>query len=349
MRATPSVLVVANPVSGGGRAAHRAGEIVARLADAGLRCRAIESRPGDAREWLPVELAGVSLVVVVGGDGAVRQAASALAGGNRLLWHSPAGTENLFARSLGMREGAGPILDALGRARESRVDVGWAKAKEEHAFTLMASCGFDAEVVNDLARQRRGSISHRAYAGPILRTLRSFEPPFVTIEASIKPAEFDGVVRRDAGARKRDAPVRGTEVLGASGGAIVANGPRYALRLDPIPSARLDDGCLHAALLPSRGGVSALAWALRCVVGARPSPVSAARLLVRTDRPVHWQLDGDAAPWGPADSVEFRLQRRALPILLPATTARGRSAEPWRDSLVSPPRDWTLSPLDEEV
>lgn len=321
------------------------------LASDGLRCRSMDSQPGDAREWLAPALAEVDLVVAVGGDGAARQAASAIADRAVHLWISPSGTENLLARALGMRGGPAALLAAIRARRSTAIDLALAQAEGssmadgagdagaavnaaaapgamtsagDQRFVLMASCGFDAEVVARLAAVRRGAISHASYLGPIAGSLRGFRPPRVSIE-------FDG-----------------GEVAGI-GGAIVANAPRYAFGIDPIRRARLDDGVLDAALLPCRGGFGALVLGARCLLGFRPGSLASPTLRVTTDRPVVWQLDGDPAPWGPVSRVEFGVRHRAVRILLPAPPAPGEFEASLRQSLESPPVEWSLPPFDEEV
>ncbi len=343
-RRAPRILLVSNPIAGGGMARLGAAAILEALSSARIPARSIDSQPGDARDWLPSHLDGVELVVVVGGDGAARQAASVLDGRDIHLWHSPSGTENLLARSLGMAAGAKPLLEALRARRSTAVDLGWARpvdagtgtgavaappgegggARVDHPFLLMASCGFDAEVVARLAASRRGAISHASYLGPILSALRHYRAVPITVEV-------DATTERSVG------------------GVIVANAPRYALGLDPIRAARMDDGWLDASLLAVRNGVDALLLGVRCVIGGRPASRRGTRIRVECEQPVPWQIDGDAAPWGSARAVEFGLRRRALRILLPAPRVPGEFESSLQESLESPPVEWTVPPFDEEV
>ncbi|MBM4113936.1 MAG: hypothetical protein FJ253_11315, partial [Phycisphaerae bacterium] len=281
---------------------------------------------GDARAWLEPALASIDLVVVVGGDGAARQVASVIAGRAVHLWISPAGTENLLARALGMERSGAALVRAIQAKRATAIDLGWARPAggADANFLLMASCGFDADVVARLTASRRGAISHASYLRPILGALWSWRSPTVRLE-------IDG------------------EQTIAVGGAIVANGPRYAFGIDPVRAARFDDGMLSAALLPSRGGAGALALGAGCVMGFRPRPRACERLRVICDRPVHWQLDGDSAPWGVADTVEFGLRRRAVRILLPAPRVPGQFESSLLEVLVRPAVEWSLAPFDEEV
>jgi len=321
----PRILLVSNPISGGGRAARLAERIGAALAPRVALVRHVATQPAPAHTWLAPELDEIDLVAVVGGDGAVRQVAPLIAGGAVHLWHVPAGTENLFAKSLGMRAGADALRAAIDAHHGAEIDLALATPRDEpdrrdtgdvapndgsgidHPFLLMASCGFDAEVVHRVAAVRRGAISHLTYAGPILSTLRSFAAPRVTVEA------VDAI---DAGRATGANGAIGADDFAAS--LVIANGPRYALGIDPVPGARLDDGLLHAVRFPGRSAAAALAWALRSRVGRAPSAWSAASFRVVTDLPMHWQLDGDAAPWGAFRTIDFRLCERRVRVLLPA-------------------------------
>ncbi|HET8594074.1 MAG TPA: diacylglycerol kinase family protein, partial [Intrasporangium sp.] len=97
---------------------------------------------------------GADLVVVIGGDGTVREVAGALAGTGVRLGIVPRGTANLFARNLrlpylSLRRSVAVALDGvphdvdLGRARWGRPDG----AVGEGAFVVMAGIGQDARTI----------------------------------------------------------------------------------------------------------------------------------------------------------------------------------------------------------
>ena len=69
-----------------------------------------------------------------------------------------------------MTRSAPALLAALEARRILEVDVGLAN---DHPFLLMASVGFDADVVHDLAARRGNSISHLSYLPPIIEILPS--------------------------------------------------------------------------------------------------------------------------------------------------------------------------------
>lgn len=303
------VMVVYNPVSGSGRAAELATGLVERLhgrrlgPDPGelLEVRAAPSRPEDPRRWLDPLLEGIGLLVVVGGDGAVRLAAASAIRADVPLYHFPAGTENLFARDHGMRADPAVLLHAIEHGSTRRLDV---FRVDGELGLLFASVGFDAEVVQDLSVRRTGSIRHLSYLPPILRQLLAWR--------RIRPRihlEVDG--------RSLGAPRHG---LG-----LVANSPQYALRLNPARGARPDDGQLDVLLLPARTFIGLLAWAVRCRLGrAGPGamrPVGRGRrVTLELDRPAHLQIDGDPARGdGPRARYEVLLEPGVLPIRSPSS------------------------------
>src|SRR5437899_3184974 len=67
-----------------------------------------------------------SLIVAIGGDGSVREAAATMATGAPPLAIVPAGTGNVLAGSLGIR-GVGPALDAIRSGAPRLVDLGRAR------------------------------------------------------------------------------------------------------------------------------------------------------------------------------------------------------------------------------
>lgn len=255
---------------------------------------------------MPAALADRDVAVIVGGDGAVHLTAPWAAAANVPIYHCPAGTENVFARALGKSSSPSAVVAAIERGATRQVDLG---EIEGEAFVLMASAGFDADVVHRLAARRRASIRHVSYVPPLLHATCWWRGPDVAISV-------DGA-----------APVE----LGR-GLVIVATMAEYALRLNPARGALDDDGLLDAVFLPCRSGLGALGWALR--LRASRGPLAGAwrargrRFAVMLDRPVLWQCDGD--PFGPAgaaarDTVTIGVSDRRLRILLPAPSETGRT------------------------
>ena len=91
---------------------------------------------------------GVDVVVVLGGDGTVNEAANGLAGTHTALAPLPGGSTNVFARTIGLPddpvEATAALLDALARRSIERVGLG---SVDGRYFLFNVGLGFDAAVV----------------------------------------------------------------------------------------------------------------------------------------------------------------------------------------------------------
>jgi diacylglycerol kinase family enzyme len=105
---------------------------------------------------------GVDVVVVLGGDGTLNEAANGLAGTRCALGVLPGGSTNVFARTIGMTndpvEATGELLRALALPSIRPVSLGRVNGRY---FLFHAGVGFDAAVVE--AVERRGVL--KRYAG----------------------------------------------------------------------------------------------------------------------------------------------------------------------------------------
>jgi diacylglycerol kinase family enzyme len=106
--------------------------------------------------------AGTDVVVVLGGDGTLNEAANGLAGTDTALAALPGGSTNVFARTIGLPndpiEATGELLDALGRGSIRRVGLGSVNGR---FFLFHVGMGFDAAVVQQV--ERRAAL--KRYAG----------------------------------------------------------------------------------------------------------------------------------------------------------------------------------------
>ena len=252
----------------------------------------LTERPGDARLFAEQAAgSGYDLVVAVGGDGTVNEAANGAAGRGLALGVAPAGTMNLLARVLGLPlDPVGAVERILDGYRPLAIAPGSAAGR---IFLLMAGAGFDAWVLRELLRAAPPTVGFWDYVRGALRGLRTFPFPPLT-------------VRHDAG------------VLVAHT-AIVGRAPLYGGFLRPTPHARLDVDRLE--LCAVSGGAIRLAtlvprlWSgahVGCpgvtLAGTTAVAVSASR----DDIP--YQLDGELAGTLP---VAIGLSRRILVLATP--------------------------------
>ncbi len=236
-------------------------------------------------------------LVAVGGDGTV--AALINDAPSVPVTVLPAGTENLFARHFRMAGRADQVARTIAHGDQAQLDLGVAEGRR---FVLMASIGFDADVIHRHHSARRGTTSRAAYVEPVLRASLGYSFPALTI-------------------RVEDPPVA-EPLTGAM--AFVFNLPAYALGLAVAPTARGDDGELDLLVFREPGPFQALRylWLVARGLHLRRYGVihkKVRRVTVSADRPVPVQLDGDpsgiidptAKPWS-AQVLPF-----ALTVLLP--------------------------------
>ena len=312
MTALVRVLLLYNPISGRGHAALLSEELAEHLRQATsedgapLTVATAATCLDPIESWLDPLLKEVDVLVVVGGDGAVRIAAAAALRTGVALVQYPAGTENLFARDFGMRAAADALLDTIKTGTIAPIDVGRVNGE---LMLLCASVGLDAAIAHDVARHRSGRISHLSYVPPVIRQLLRWrrEPTLIEIEvdgASLGPAR--------------------------AGLVLIANSSQYALRMNPARHANNEDGVLDVVFMPARSITSIVAWSLRCRRGSQASHPDLMhargeqiRLLVSPAALL--QIDGDPAGSGePIRELVATIEPQVLRVLRPPSE-NGRS------------------------
>ncbi len=319
-------VLVFNPVSGKGKAQANVEAVSRALQTAGHTTTLVETQRSDSKSWLLPKLADCDLLIVCGGDGTVLLVLDSVLESGVPIYHMPEGTENLFARGFGMSAQPDKVVAAVNRFRQVKVDVGQANGQR---FLLMASLGFDAEVVHDLAVRRAGSISHLSYIRPMLRQLFRWRPPplrvvidgrdLLDVHAAPSLSDFEeqvnGQVSMQSSTRR--------------GFVIVANSRCYALGLNPAPQASIQDGQLDVVFVPVRRAWHVLWWLLLLLCGrfqhSRRISVGQGRVIeISAASRQRFQLDGDPAedvanvdcdgPW----QLSVTVKHGQLSVIVPA-------------------------------
>ena len=296
------IAVVFNPISGAGRAAAMGQSAVESLQHAGHRVSIAPTQRARSDKWLDPILSASELAVISGGDGAMRMVGEAAIRTNTPVYHLPCGTENLFARAFGMTCDNSRLLRAIEKSEIKRIDTGSANGE---TFLLMASVGFDAAVVHELAQFRRGSISHLSYLAPIWRQLRRWKPAKLEIHLDGKRIDDDG-----------------------PGFVVVANSAEYGWRINPAGRADMFDGLLDVAYFPASSRTALVMWALKCRGGRQFNDrrlvyCRGHEVTIRCRQHCHYQLDGDPAgsdeigPTMGLTSVNVQIKPASLPVLMP--------------------------------
>lgn len=315
LSASSVVQVVVNPVAGRGgqgSAAAQALELLSsRIREAGMELRCAETHQRGDAQRIATRCCeeGVQALVVVGGDGTINEAACGMVGEGVPLLVVPAGTENVLAKYLGIRPEGESLWETLRGGRELRMDIGMAQYAESggeptaRRFLLMATAGFEAQIVfevnrrrSELIRRGRGRISYLTYVAPIWRTLWRYVHP------------------------RLDVQVDGRRVFHGPGTAMVVNVPRHAMGLRPAWRAEPDDGLLDVCIFRCPRRVTIL-WHFarvllrRHVHASEPAYYQGRRVVIQGQgQTVPMQTDGDFAGWLPA---EFALDSQRLRLLVP--------------------------------
>jgi diacylglycerol kinase family enzyme len=258
---------------------------------------------------------GTDVVVVLGGDGTLNEAANGIAGTNCALGVLPGGSTNVFARTIGMTndpiEATGELLSALSLGPEGIRTVGLGSVNARR-YLFHVGVGFDAAVVAQVERRSaiKKYLGHAFFAYAALDTwARGFDRrrPHFSIE-----------LERSGGQRVKVDDGYFAIILNTNPYTFLGERP-----FNIAPAARLDTP-LSAIVLKSLGASTVLglaATALRSNQGLKTSrKVSVVNDVVRavlTPREeVPYQVDGDYL--GASSHLEFRWQPDCLRLVVPA-------------------------------
>jgi diacylglycerol kinase (ATP) len=308
------VLILVNPHAGGRSRPSLIDGVVSRLRQNGLQVDCFTAVDALAAAVLEAQRGQeLRAVVCAGGDGTLALVANRTAPGTPLAI-LPLGTENLFARFLGLKPIAATVCRTIVDAYHGRFDVGQANGR---LFLLMASCGFDAEVVRKMHASRRGHIRHWSYIKPIGETIRTYcypelrvwwEPETWHASSSWGPGAVESLHSLPPACE----PLRVRWLF-------ATNVPKYAggLRLSPL--ARGDDGLLDVCTFRHGSLWHGLRYLLAVTRGRQTDlqdcvQVRTVRFRVESTEPVPYQLDGDPGGWLP---LEVSILPRRLTMLVP--------------------------------
>ncbi len=268
----------------------------------GARPVVADTTPAAARRALAAADAA-PLVVVMGGDGTIRDAAESLLGSGVPLAVVPAGTGNVFASALRIPRGLSSAIELIASGRPDRVDVGAAtwgpfgndgrpddRAAHRRSFVVACGLGLDARVMERTTAELKRRIGFSAYVVSTALEAARLRPVEFRIEADGDVHEATGLV-----------------VMLANCGQIVPGlvGPRR-----PIDPA---DGLLDVIVIRAAGAVGGLVGLAEVLLADDDPPhdrkrslrIRAQRVSV-TARPTEpFQVDGDhhRADWVTAECL----------------------------------------------
>lgn len=286
--------VLVNPAARGVRKGFDGGRVVRYLEKQGVGAEL--AIPASAAEATAHARASAErrddVLLVIGGDGSVRDAAQGLAGSATALAAVPGGTVNVWAREAGIPKGMRAAIDAHLGGQSVHMDIGRAG---EQCFLLMAGIGWDAEIARRVSKPLKRATGDVAYMLQAAWMLPRLRPTPAAWEAAGETAEEE----------------LAWMVLG--------NTRLYGGRIQLTPGALVDDGELDLIAFAPRTILEAARITGRLAAGrasadGRVFETRAAEVVVSTPGlPV--QLDGDYAGETP---MRFSVERGGLLVSVPA-------------------------------
>jgi diacylglycerol kinase (ATP) len=281
------VLLSLNPKAGPRAADSRVERLAELLRKEGLWAEIqtdLDEAAGRANQWHTE--GRLRALVGVGGDGTAAELANRTPPGLPLTM-LPSGNENLLARHLSLGETAENVCRTITDGTLLRLDAGRANGR---IFLLMASCGFDADVVQRVHAHRSGHIRNRDYLKPILKSIRNYEYPELRIN-------WDD---QDTGSGEVRSPPPTARWLFAF------NLPCYGGGFRIAPRADGNDGLLDVCTFRRGSLWHGLRYAGAVLLGRHQGLADCAtrrvrRLRVTSEAKVPYQLDGDPGGWLPLD------------------------------------------------
>jgi diacylglycerol kinase (ATP) len=164
------LLLVANPIAGGGRGKHLAPRLASLLQQRGIEAEVyLTQAPGDATARVSRTVTERwQGVVAIGGDGTVNEVLNGMPDPSLPLAVLPLGTANVLALELGLPkqpEAAAAII-ATGHTRKLAIGL-----CGNRRFLLFCGAGVDGAVVQRLSVVRSGTLGKHKWLAPILHTV----------------------------------------------------------------------------------------------------------------------------------------------------------------------------------
>lgn len=290
-----SVLIL-NPVAGRWRPAGIEERIDRALRKHGISCEILRTEKAGDASALARRVAGegCELVIAAGGDGTVNEVVNGLVGTGVTLGILPLGTVNVLARDFGISLDPKKAIRTLAGGIIKNIDLGCANGRY---FTIMAGCGFDAEVVANVLQPIKDLIGGSAYVLKSLETLAKYLATDVVLEMPDETYSTKAFL------------------------IVIANVSTYSYNMKITPHASHDNGLLDICvferpIMDRIGFMHQLAdvFVNRHLYHRAVQYFRTTKVTVKSDPEIMVQLDGDSFGTTP---VEISIIPRILPVIVP--------------------------------
>ena len=235
-----SVHIIYNPAAGSAKE-KLVFAATERLQDLGMTV-SVEETAGPNMASEMAQRAKSDILVAAGGDGTVREVIDGLAGSEKSLAIFPMGTANVLAAEMCLKPGVEAVVNTIRYGVSKPLHLG--VANDRH-FAVMASIGFDADVVAHVSLPLKKRIGKLAYIIAGIRELIAFQPK--TFRVTIDGNRYQ------------------------CGGAIISNGRYYGGKFVCAPAARVTDARLHVCLLRSSRRLDIVRYGIAFIFGRFPN------------------------------------------------------------------------------
>jgi diacylglycerol kinase family enzyme len=288
------ILIIVNPAAGRARSSERRlGRFVAALERQG--CTVVLRRagpsPGQVERLAGQAEPGFDAIVAAGGDGTISAVVNGL--GDRAVPFGvlPLGSANVLAREIRLPRAPEALASLVVTGPASPI---WPGRVGNRAFVMMASAGFDSEIVAALSPELKRRVGRLAFAWGFLVRLWHCPACELTVRA-------DGVEYRAAAV-------------------VAAKGRHYAGPFVVAPGADLAEPVLELVLLDRRGRWAMLRYATALFLGRVPrlgdiAIVRARQASVAGNRALPVQADGEIVGELP---ITLAVADRPLLLIRPA-------------------------------
>ena len=296
-------VIIANPISGKGKAKDVAEQGYTALTESGQRGQLVlTSASGDAKRFAYEAVStGIRFVVACGGDGTLHEVVNGIATvPDVTLGVLPCGRGNDFAAAVGIPLKPEAAIATLLSGTPIHVDLGRCyqnsdqlksgavepepslteqlslrgKLTTDNYFITIATCGYDTEVSRRAAKGTPLFAGTASYAYAAVETLFYYEPPVVRLEGDFGIHE-------------------GPLLLAATG--ITS---RYGGGFQIVPNARIDDGLFDVCIVRPVSSLTVLRLLVTLFWGGHVSHPAVSMhqtqtLKIETDTPMLLYADGE--------------------------------------------------------
>lgn len=291
------MLLIFNPVAGGGQLVENLYEVIDRFTKGGFEVTVYPTAAQRDAYRIALERGGAfDYLVCSGGDGTLNEVVDAmmLLAPKPTLGYLPCGTTNDFAHTHGIPTDVFLGANAVLEGAPVPIDVG---SFGEEFFTYVAAFGLFTDVSYGTPQGLKNLLGHAAYLLEGVKKLAGIQAVRCTVDC-------DGEI------------FHGEFILG-----LVCNSTSVAGFKLPNLDIRLDDGRFEVILLRKPRHFSELPEILAFLSGSGQPGNSfiircASHVRVSAEQPMNWALDGEFG--GSHTSVDIRVHPKALEIIKPA-------------------------------